>query len=214
MGHVLPSESAIPRVVKDLGPADLNTNLRPWVRTRTGIIEGRTIIALDGKTMRGAGTDKSFAPHILSALDQATGAVLAQQPVVGKSSEIPAPRVLVERLDLDGVVVTADARHAHIDTAQCVHDRGGHCHLTVNGNQKTLRKDVQEPAVQETSCPLSWADTGHGKRERRALKAVEAPPGWTFPGTAQVVQGRFTRVRLPGHCSGLRFEEDRGLCDG
>ena len=62
--------------------------------------------------MRGARTSKDPAPHLLAALDQATGAVLTQQRVAGKSNEIPALRDLLEPLDLDGVVVTADAMHA------------------------------------------------------------------------------------------------------
>ena len=37
--------------------------------------------------MRGARTSKDPAPHLLAALDQATGAVLTQQRVAGKSNQ-------------------------------------------------------------------------------------------------------------------------------
>ena len=40
-----------------------------------------------GETMRGARTSKDPAPHLLAALDQATGAVLTQQRVAGKSNQ-------------------------------------------------------------------------------------------------------------------------------
>ena len=53
--------------------------------------------------MRGARTSKDPAPHLLAALDHATGAVLTQQRVAGKSNEIPALRELLEPLDLEGV---------------------------------------------------------------------------------------------------------------
>ena len=60
--------------------------------TRTGTINGRRVIAVDGKTMRGARTGKDPAHHLLAALDQATGAVLAQRRVAGRSNQRSRPR--------------------------------------------------------------------------------------------------------------------------
>ena len=80
-GQALPSESTIRRVLQDLEPADLDALLRSWLCTRTGTINGRTVIAVDGKTMRGARTGEDPAPHLLAALDHATGAVLTQERV-------------------------------------------------------------------------------------------------------------------------------------
>ena len=86
-GQALPSESTIRRVLQDLDPADVDAHLRSWLCTRTGSIEGRTVIAVDGKTMRGARQGQVPAPHLLSALDHATGAVLTQQRVADKSNQ-------------------------------------------------------------------------------------------------------------------------------
>ena len=192
-GQDLPSESTIRRVLQDLDPADVDAHLRSWLCTRTGTIEGRTVIAVDGKTMRGARTSKDPAPHLLAALDHATGAVLTQQRVAGKSNEIPALRELLEPLDLDGVVVSADAMHTQVDTAEWIRDQGGHYVLTVKGNQKTLRKTLK--ALPWKSVPsVSSVDTGHGRRVRRTAKAIEAPAWVGFPGAAQVVQLRRTRT--------------------
>lgn len=141
----------------------------------------------------GARTSKDPAPHLLAALDQATGAVLTQQRVAGKSNEIPALRDLLEPLDLDGVVVTADAMHTQTGTAQWITRRGGHYLLTVKGNQKTRRKTLK--ALPWKSVPsVSSVDTGHGRRVRRTAKAIEAPAWVDFPGAAQVVQLRRTRI--------------------
>ena len=137
--------------------------------------------------MRGARTDKDPAPHLLAALDQATGTVLAQARVADKSNEIPALRELLKPLDLDGVVVSADAMHTQVDTAEWIRDQGGHYVLTVKGNQKTLRKMLK--ALPWKSVPsVSSVDTGHGRRVRRTVKAVETPAWVDFPGAAQVVQ--------------------------
>ena len=78
-GQALPSESTIRPVLQDLDPAGLDALLRSWLCTRTGTIEGRTVIAVDGKTMRAARTGKDPAPHLLAVLDQATGTVLTER---------------------------------------------------------------------------------------------------------------------------------------
>ncbi|WP_256277237.1 ISAs1 family transposase, partial [Actinomyces sp. HMSC075C01] len=126
-------------------------------------------------------------------MDHAAGAVLTQQRVEDKSNEIPALRELLEPLDLEGVVVSADAMHTQVDTAEWIRDQGGHYVLTVKGNQKTLRKTLK--ALPWKSVPsVSSVDTGHGRRVRRTAKAIEAPAWVDFPAAAQVVQLRRTRT--------------------
>ena len=149
-----------------------------------------------GKTMRGARQGQVPAPHLLAALDHATGAVLTQQRVADKSNEIPALRELLEPLDLDGAVITADAMHTQVDTAEWIRDQGGHYVLTVKGNQKTLHRTLK--ALPWKSVPsVSSVDTGHGRRVRRTVKAVEAPAWVGFPAAAQVLQVRRTRTLKP-----------------
>ena len=168
-GQALPSESTIRRVLQDLDPADVDAHVRSWLCTRTGTINGRRVIAVDGKTMRAARTSKDPAPHLLAALDQATGAVLTQQRVAGKSNEIPALRELLEPLNLDGVVVSADAMHTQVDTAQWIRDQGGRYVLTVKGNQKTLRRTLKALPWKQVPS-VSSVDTGHGRRVRRSAR--------------------------------------------
>ena len=168
-GQALPSESTIRRVLQDLDPTDLNTRVRSWLCTRTGTVEGRRVIAVDGKTVRGARLGQASAPHLLSALDHATGAVLTQARVADKSNEIPAIRELLEPLDPGGVVVTADAMHRQVDTAQWIRDQGGHYVLTVKGNQKTLPRTLKDLPWKKVPS-VSSVDTGLGRRVRRTTR--------------------------------------------
>lgn len=48
-GQALPSESTIRRVLQDLDPTDLNTRLGSWLCTHTGTVNGRRVIAVDGR---------------------------------------------------------------------------------------------------------------------------------------------------------------------
>jgi len=78
-------------VLQGLDPTDLNTRLGSWLCTHTGTVNGRRVIAVDGKTVRGARLGQASAPHLLAALDQATGVVLTQMGVADKSNQRSRP---------------------------------------------------------------------------------------------------------------------------
>lgn len=125
--------------------------------------------------MRGARTSKDPAPHLLAALDHATGAVLTQQRVAGKSNQrFPPCRSCSNRWTSTGRWPAADAMHTQTGTAQWITRRGGHYLLTPLGNQKTLHRTLK--ALSWKSVPsVSSVDTGHGRRVRRTVKEIEAP---------------------------------------
>ena len=71
---------------------------------------GRLVIAIDGKTVRGAKSKGGRAPHLVAALAHGIGAVLGQVAVDEKSNEIPAVRELLKAFaDVAGAVFTIDA---------------------------------------------------------------------------------------------------------
>ena len=71
------------------------------------------MIAIDGKTARGAKSKRGKAPHLAAALAHGIGAVLGQVAVEAKSNEIPAVRELLTAFaDVAGAVFTIGAMHA------------------------------------------------------------------------------------------------------
>jgi len=73
-------------------------------------VGGRLVIAIDGKTVRGAKNKDGKAPHLVAALAHGIGAVLGQVAVEEKSNEIPAVWDLLKAFaSLAGAVVTIDA---------------------------------------------------------------------------------------------------------
>ena len=122
-----------------------------------------------GETVRAARLGQTSAPHLLSALGHATGTVLVQARVADKSNEVSAIRELLEPLDLDGVVVSADVMHTQVDTAGWIRDQGGHYVLTSLGNQKTLRRMLKD-LPWKTVPSVSSVGTGHGRRVRRTAR--------------------------------------------
>jgi predicted transposase YbfD/YdcC len=192
-----PDASTFRRVFTRLDAAALDRVLGACLWTRTGSIAGRRVIALDGKTVRGARTVTTPAPHLVAAFDHATGTVLGQLATAAKSNEIPTVRTLLAAFDLSadgGVVITVDAMHTQTDTATVITTGGGDYVFTVKANQPNLY----------TACKnLPWRDvpahtsvqTGHGRRVRRTIKVLAAPAWITFAGATQVAQIRRTSTR-------------------
>jgi len=170
----------------------LDQVLGAWLWTRAGRSRGRLVIAIDGKTVRGAKDKAGKAPHLVAALAHGIGAVLGQVAVDEKSNEIPAVRELLKAFaDLAGAVLTIDAMHTQHDTAQVILGRGADYVMTVKANMPTLYRQLKKlpwaaiPAVSSVS-------TGHGRRARRTIKAALAPAWIGFDGAAQVAQLRRT----------------------
>ena len=190
--QLLPSESTMRRTLALLDADDLDARLAGWMATRVGHLAGRRVIAVDGKTIRGARTTAG-APHLVAAFDQSAGTVVGQLAVASKSNEIPALRDLLDSMDITDAVITADAMHCQRDTASHITGRGGHYVLTVKANQPTLRAACKALPWQDVPG-VSTTDTSHGRRVRRTIKAVQAPDWIDFPGAAQIIQLRRTRT--------------------
>ena len=73
-----PSESTIRRTLGRLDAAVLDQVIGVWAWLRTGVVDGRRVVAVDGKTLRGAKEAAGHLTHLLAALDQGSGVVLGQ----------------------------------------------------------------------------------------------------------------------------------------
>ena len=196
-GSERPSESTIRRVLTRVDGQVLDQLIGAFVWTRSAVVDQRRVIAIDGKTIRGARSrhdPDQGTPHLVAALDHHAGAVLGQVAVSAKSNEIPAVRTLLASFDLTGAVVTVDAMHTQTDTAQVIIEAGGAYVFTVKNNQPSLYAACKD---------LPWAEvpghstltTGHGRRARRTIKVVQAPAWVQFPGARQIAQIRRTVTR-------------------
>lgn len=189
-----PDASTFRKVLGRLDADALDQLAGAYLWTRARAAGARRVIAVDGKTVRGARTASAPAPHLVSALDHATGTVLGQLATAARSNEIPAARTLLAGFDLAEVVVTMDAMHAQAETAAAIVDGGGDYVLTVKGNQPGLHAACKRLPWSQVPAH-SAAGKGHGRRVRRTIKVVAAPAWVTFPGAAQVAQIRRTVTR-------------------
>jgi predicted transposase YbfD/YdcC len=188
-------ESTFRRAFALVGPDVLDRVLGAWLHTRAVQAGGRLIIAIDGKTVRGAKDKSGKAPHLVAALAHGIGAVLGQVAVDVKSNEIPAVRDLLKAFaSLATAVITIDAMHTQSDTAQVILSRGADYVMTVKANMPTLCRQLKN--LPWAAVPsVSAVSTGHGRRARRTIKVALAPPWIEFAGAAQVAQLRRTVTR-------------------
>jgi predicted transposase YbfD/YdcC len=115
--------------------------------------------------------------------------VLGQVDVQAKTNEIPMLPVLLDRIDLAGAIVTADAMHAQREHARyLVTQRGAHYILTVKGNQPSLHAQLKALPWRDVPVTSDTRDRGHGRRERRTLKVTAVAAGLAFPHATQAIQ--------------------------
>jgi len=137
--YVPPSEPTIRRVLQSIDADEVDRVLGEWLEAQCA----GDAIALDGKTLRGARRDDGKRVHLLSALLQKEKVVIAQKEVSSKSNEISSAKPLLESVNLEGRVVTADAMHAQTDLAKYIVGRGADYVFIVKRNQRRLLEDIK-----------------------------------------------------------------------
>ena len=197
IGRRAPSESTIRRILQAVDLDSLDAALSSWLSSRVPPARpGRMrVVAVDGKTARGARTDEHTQVHLLAAFDPASGTVLGQTQVESKSNEITAFAPLLDRLDLTDVLLTADALHTQRAHAEYLHDRGGHYLLIAKPNQPKLHAQLVGLPWPQIPVAAEDRDRGHGRVETRRVKITTVGAGIGFPHARLAVQ--IVRRRRP-----------------
>jgi predicted transposase YbfD/YdcC len=195
----VPGLVTIWRVLTAVDPLALDMVIGAWVAARLAGGQAPAVLAVDGKTLRGARAGQDRAPHLMACPGHGAGVVRAQVAVDGKSNEIPMFGPLLDQIeDLDGVLITADAMHAQREHAIYLHKRGGHFILTVKGNQPGLHRQLRALPWKDVPAGHAQAGRAHGRIEKRALKAVTVTAGLLFPHAQQAIQITRRTRRITG----------------
>ena len=145
--YVPPSDATIRRAVAAVDGDALDQVIGEWLfdLVRAGHLEEhQLVVAVDGKSLRGATQDEGRCVHLFAAMVQGDRAVIAQSEVDHKTNEITGFKPLLENLDLEGAVVTADAMHAQREHARfLLEDKGADYLLGVKANQPSLLAAIE-----------------------------------------------------------------------
>ena len=143
-----PGETTFHRVLMGVDEALLERALLLWQEQMLGSAEDQTI-ALDGKKLRHA-----RGVELVSAFGLESGRWLGSVCTGSKSNEIPAARELLDKIDVTGKTVVADALHTQHETArQIVFEGGGDYVFTVKDNQKNLHENLEKLLAEQPFSP-------------------------------------------------------------
>ena len=109
LANGIPSHDTMERIFAMLNPKEFQERFIAWVQHACGK-QSREIISVDGKTMRGSGSEEQKPIHMVSAWANKAKAVFGQMAVDGKTNEITAVPELLELLDIEGTIVTVPMR--------------------------------------------------------------------------------------------------------
>ena len=132
------------------------------------------LVAIDGKTSRRSHDRKNGqkALHLVSAFATTSRLVLGQEAVDEKSNEITAIPALLERIDLEGALVSIDAMGCNPTTiAATIIEAKADYLLAVKDNQPTLHADIKSYFDTAPSGEVERSETvgkEHGRLEIRA----------------------------------------------
>jgi predicted transposase YbfD/YdcC len=175
----IPSQDTFERVFAKLDPATFSSCCVKWLQCASDLL-GMGHIALDGKTLRGSGSE-SFGPlHLVSAWATEAKLTLGEVAVDGKSNEITAIPKLLKLLDLKGALVTIDAIGCQKDIVKQIVDQRGNYLIAVKGNQEHLLEDIQATMTKALDGELAKGDTTtitsseekHGRKETRTYTTI------------------------------------------
>jgi predicted transposase YbfD/YdcC len=180
----IPSHDTFERVFDRIDPRAFHQSFQSWV---AAIAEKLNIkhIAIDGKTLRGSGSNKLGPLHLVSAWATEQHLSLGQVATAEKSNEITAIPELLELLELHGAVVTIDAMGCQKAIASKIIERGGNYVLIAKENQPKLLDDIESAVGRALETDFqgiqydqhSTEDRGHGRVENRHYTILVDPEG-------------------------------------
>ena len=128
--HGVPSEPTLCRVENGIDTSELSARMSQFIQSfyiellkLSSLIE---IICVDGKAMRGTVQQNGRNPDIVSAYSFSTGLILATEACREKSNEITAVPLLIDKIDIAGKLITADAMSMQKDIVDKIRDKKGY----------------------------------------------------------------------------------------
>ena len=174
----IPVDDTIARIVRAIAPEQFNQAFINWVN-EIRQDNGKEQIAIDGKTLRHSfDGDKQTALHSITAWSKSNGLVLAQSRSEGKKNENSSVLELLDTLNIDGAIVSADAMNTQKKIAAKILNNGGDYVLCVKNNHKKLKEEIAayfHKIKRESPEHIQHheeIDAGHGRIEVRNYRQL------------------------------------------
>jgi predicted transposase YbfD/YdcC len=168
--HGIPSADTILRVLARIDHTKFEECFANWTRGYfKELVQPGSVIAIDGKTVRGSNSETGKAVHLVSAWANGLGLVLGQVKTAEKSNEIAAIPELLAALDVTGCVVTIDAIGCQKQTAKdIIQGKGGYV-LSLKENHPETYAEVSALFPENELGEAGYTEIAkdHGRIEKR-----------------------------------------------
>ena len=176
---IIPDSDTFRRTFERLNPSELSNCLYKWLDAHTK--KEKRQINIDGKTICGSRGNSKRAVHVVSAWANDMNLTLGEIAVDEKSNEITAVPELLDMIDVDGCIVTADAMSCQRKIVEKVAEKKADYVIALKANQENLYDDVKlyfEDFKQECKVAKTF-DGEHGRREWRSYY-LETDIDWLY----------------------------------
>ena len=179
LSNGVPSESTLCRVENGINDHAMADRMQDFAEAfHKELLKkdcGTEIICIDGKAERGTVQQNGRNPDIVSAYSFNTGITLATEACLEKSNEIKAVPLLLDKIEPEGKIFTADAMSMQKGIIDKIRTKGGDFLIELKANQPSLRYGVEDglktltPAYSYTTGP----ELGHGRIEIRTSRIYD-----------------------------------------
>ena len=175
----IPSEASLCRIENGIDDLTMADRMREFTANfheeLLNVCRDREIICVDGNAQRGTVQENGRNPDIVSAYSFNTGITFATEACRKKSNEIKAVQILIDKIDISGKIITADAMSMQKDIIDKIRKKGGDFLIELKANQRSLRYGVEDrlkehrPLYSYTGRP----ELGHGRIETRTYNIYD-----------------------------------------
>jgi predicted transposase YbfD/YdcC len=140
----IPKHDVYRRIFTVLNPALIESCFMNWVQAIKQNVPRENIV-IDGKTVKGSfNPSTGKALHVVSAWASANRLVFGQVKTEDSSNEITAIPLLLDKIALEGSIVSIDAMGCQYEIANKIIKKKADYLFSLKGNQGNLHEDVKE----------------------------------------------------------------------
>lgn len=171
-----PSPDTFERLMSAVSPDEIGRCLAEYGRTFLDTLSEKQVV-LDGKKLRGVSPrlHGTHGDYLMNAFVSENQLFVGQVRLKDTENEITAVPQLLDKLDIEGAVVSIDAIGTQRDIADRILEKKGHYFLGVKDNQPGLRTAIEDAfRFSRPSDTASQMDCGHGRIETRDCRILPA----------------------------------------
>ena len=171
-----PSPDTFERLMSAVSPTEIERCLIQSGRALLDTLAEKQIV-IDGKKLKGTNPRSrgTKGDYLMNAFVSENRLIIGQSLVNDKENEIKAIPGIIDKLDIEGAIVSIDAIGTQVEIAKQIVDRKGHYFLALKENQKFLYEAAIDAFRYNKIIDVSTEMEGdHGRIEERRCSILPA----------------------------------------